>query len=222
MSVEFDMTKFDEVLRAYMARCPHTFDEIINKKMYFILRGAWQGTPKVERSTVEQNLNIVGYKIRKSRKTGKFSRGAAVLGKGSMIFRIINARRKRAGLKGLYGTDMAKAAGRLRGARLRAIGTLRRGWLRSLLTFASRAQESMVAAQDGRLPAGRGNPIPAVPGWNAIATTTYEVNIDSTKNAKIDPRVEQALASAFEEEARSMQTYIERKIQEEIVKAGAG
>jgi hypothetical protein len=213
---------FDAVFREYIARCPHTLDEIVNKKMYFILRAAWEGTPQVQRSTIEQNLSIDAYKIRKSRKTGKFSRGAAVHGSGSVVFRIINARRKRAGLKGLYGKDMAKAVRRLTGARLRAAGTLRRGWLRSLLTFAAKAKEAMVSASDGKMPAGRGAPVAAEPGWAPIAATSYEVNIESTKDARIDPRVEQALAAAFAREQASMQDYIERKIQEEIDRLGAG
>lgn len=220
MSFQIDSSKFEAALREYMVKCPQTLETILNKKMYFILRGAWQGTPKVERSKIEQELGVVAYKIRKSRKTGKFSRGAAVHAKGAIVHAIINARRRKAGLKGLQGKEMDRAVRRLQAARFRGAGILKRGWLRSLLTFSSKARESMVAANDGRLPAGRGQPRPAEAGWNPIASTTYEVNIDSTGNARIDPRVERALATSFEAERASMQQYIERKIQEEIEREG--
>ena len=215
---QFDMSKFEAGLRQYVARFPGgVLEDILNKKMYFILRGAWERTPQVKRPKIEQDLNVIAYKVRRSRKTGKLSRGRAVHGKASIAPVLVNARRKKAGLKGLYGKEMEKAVRRLTGARLRGAGILRRGWLRSLLTFASRAKEGSVAV-DGRLPAGRGSPRPAQPGWNALATTTYEVNIDSKGNARIDPRVSQATAASFEAELASMQQYIERKIQEELTR----
>jgi hypothetical protein len=222
MSVILDFSQFDAVLRAYVARCPHTLDAIVNKKMYYILRAAWEGTPKAERSTIEQALNVVAYKISRSRKTGKSKRGTAMVGKGSRVYALVNARRRKAGLKGLHGKDMEKAARKLVGARLRASGTLRRGWLLALRTFSAAAKESMVNAQDGRQPTGRGRASAAQPGWDPSASSVYEVNIESRHEARIDPRVEAAVADAFEREQASMKEYIERKIQEEIQRAGAG
>lgn len=214
MSVTVDLKQFNRTLNDYMAKTPKTLEEVINKKMYFVLKGAWERTPKVDRSTIEKDLNIIGYKVRRNRKTGKMSRGRMISGHASLLYLLVNARRGKSGRKGLYGRQMDAAARKLAAARFRAAGTARRGWLKPMLAFASRSKETVPGQALGKLPAGAGSAKIAQPGWNPVAEATYAVAID--KGKQIDPRVETALAASFAAEEASMRAYIEQKIQEDI------
>jgi len=231
MNVTFDSSQFQATLREYAVQCPHDLQDIINKKMLFILRAAWKATPKAERSEIERALGVIGYKItrRPQKRTGKFGRSQAIT-HGTIAPMIINAARGRAGLKGLRGRDMAKAVSALIGNRKKAAGTMQRGWLRALLTFANASGESTGATSDGPRPRGSGGGRPAKAEWSPAGEAFYEVNIDARssgklvynphtpRDPKIDPRVEKALAEAFAAEERSMRDYIERKISEKLPK----
>lgn len=219
MSIRLDDSQFNAALRDYMAVSPHTFEEILNRKLWSIIFNAWKNTPVATRAQIEHDLNIIGYKLKRSKKTGKVSRGRSIIG-ASVLNLMINARRGKQGLKGLYGKEMAKASSKIAGARLRASGTMRRGWTRAMLALSPYAKASVPGeAFGGRLPSGRGSGTPAQPGWNARAEATFEVLIE--KGARFDPRVEQALENAFRAEEASMRSYIEEKMNEEIRKISA-
>lgn len=217
MSVELDMTAFDAALRKYVAESPSDLEDIVNTKLLYVARGALERTPKADRSSIEQALEVVGYKASVSKKTGNFKRRGAILGSGSLLYRLVNARRRRAGEKGLKGKEMAAAARKLLGARLRAIGSLKAGWIRPIQILAARVKESM--GSTGGLPRvkGRGTATPANASWNPIAEMTYEVTERKGGGGdQIDPRVEAALQQSFDAEARSMEEYISRKVQERL------
>src|SRR5690349_9441988 len=92
-----DMTEFQQALRGYLCKTEKALPEALNTKMFYIARGAHRGTPIADRGKIEQELSVTGYKISKSKKTGKFRRGRATVAGGSIIYRIINARVGRAG-----------------------------------------------------------------------------------------------------------------------------
>lgn len=218
MSATLDHSEFDKTLAEYVAKVPGRLEQIINRKMYFILRKAWELTPIATRETIERQLNIIGYKLRRSRKTGKISRGRSILG-ASVLNLIVQARRAKAGLKGLYGKEMAKASSKLAGARLRASGTMRRGWLKPLLAFAAKSKDSVPSDAFGALPKGSGEARPAEAGWSPTAEAAFEVMIE--KGARFDPRVEQALQAAFDAEEASMRQYIEEQLEKDLKEMAA-
>ncbi len=75
-------------------------------------------------------LGQVGTKVRRNRKTGRLVRGARVYGgEGTFAARIINSIRKDKGEPLLWGADMAKAVRKFIGARLRATGFIKSGWI---------------------------------------------------------------------------------------------
>lgn len=220
MSAILDDSEFQKTLGEYVAKCPDDLERVINRKMYFILRGAWERTPEATREKIERALNVVGYKLKRSKKTGKVSRGRNIVGEASILYLIVQSRRAKAGLKGLYGKAMQKAASALAGARLRASGTAKRGWLRALLAFANRSKSSMPSdAFTGRAPKGRGDGKPAEAGWNPTAEASYEVLID--RQSRFDPRLETALQASFDAEEASMKKYLEDELGKEIEKMSA-
>lgn len=229
MSASFQID--DKVLRSYLAKAPDSFQEILNRKMFFILRAAQQGTPKADASKIESELGVIGYKVSRSRKTGNFRRGKAVTS-GPTAAMIINAARGRAGLKGLTRKAMAKAVNALVARRRTAVGTLRRGWNRALSMFAAASGSGSANIEPGRRPKGFGGGRAATPGINPEAEATYDLNIDAHRpgavnynpkkhfDPRVDPRVQQALEAAFRAEESNMREYVERKIAEDLAASG--
>jgi hypothetical protein len=217
MSADLDMSAFDEQLRQYMAVTPKDLEDVVNTKLLYVARGAMAGTPVADRSDIESALGVVAYKTSVSKKSGSFKRRAAILGAGARVFALVNAARKKAGLPGAYGKDMAKAARGLLGARLRAVGSLKAGWINPIRILAARVKENFAAERLPRVK-GRGSATPAEPGWNPVAEMTYEITERKGGSAgdQIDPRVEAALQAAFDAEARSMAEYVARKVQERL------
>ena len=210
MSADLDMTDFNNALNAYMAVTPHALEEVINKKMLFIARGAMERTPRADRSAIEGALGVVGYKVSLSKKTGTFKRRKAIVG-GSLVYRIINAAQARRHEKGLYGRAMQRAVTKFLGARLRAIGSLKAGWIHPIRIFTAIVKTAFGSAENLPTVKGRGTGKPATAGWNPVAEMTYEITERKGGSAgdQIDPRVEAALQAAFDAEAASMREYVE-------------
>ncbi|MGQ0561066.1 MAG: hypothetical protein ACT443_04235 [Gemmatimonadota bacterium] len=215
-TVQLDMREFNEALRQYVLVCQRELADILNKKLLFIVAKAWKATPRASRAEIESSLNVVGYKVRRSKKTGEIKRGSAMLGGGSAVYSIINARRARTGQKGLYGAEMAANARKFVGRRLRAIGALQRGWIGALkkLIAVTRQSEEQPGGPRVKNP---GRARPATPGWNPVAEAEYDLALGRSgiagKQDSIDPRVVAALQAAFNTETASMREYIARKMQ---------
>lgn len=209
-----DQTQFDAALRHYLAVTPHDLEFIINKKALFVARGAFERTPKASRSTIEAALGVVGYNLNVGKRGQilKRSRGSAMLG-GSLVYRIINARRRRAGQRGLSGQAMAAAAKKFIGKRISAIGSLKAGWVGPIKAFAARVKEMVVLERTPRVKQ-RGRAKVAQPGWNPQAEIEYGLTSRWPGDSYIDPRTIAALQASFNHEAESMLNYVAMKLGE--------
>jgi hypothetical protein len=219
MSMQLDMRQFNETLARYLAVCPRTIEEILNKKLLFIAVAAYKLIPKADRSDIERNLDVIGYEVRQSKKTGKMKKGRAIVG-APILYKIVNAMRGRKGEKGLYGAEMKKAAQKELSSRFRAIGSLRSGLVAPIKTLAAKAKEFLNLE---KLPSvkQRGQATPAQPGWNPEASFQYNLAINKGNGMTIDPRVESAVAQGFAQEAASMEEYIIKRMQKDADKINA-
>jgi hypothetical protein len=209
-----DQREFDAALKQYLAVTPHDLEFIINKKALFVARGAFERTPKALRSTIEAGLGITGYNLNigKRGKILKRARGAAILG-DSLVYRIINAKRRRAGQRGLTGPAMAAAAKKFIGRRMSAIGSLKAGWVGPIKAFAARVKDVIVLERTPRVKQ-RGRAKVAEPGWNPQAEIEYGLTSRWPGDAYIDPRTIAALQASFNHEAASMLDYVATKLGE--------
>jgi hypothetical protein len=226
--ITIDTTEFDKTLNEYVATVPGDLEEILNRKMFFILKGAYDRTPEADKGAIERGLMVDSHSVSMSAKTGRYKKRKANFANSAAVFRIIQAARRRAGLKGLYGKSLGKAARALLGSRSRAVGTLRRGWTRPMDTFAKAARMSSPSSPGNVRGRGGGNA--ATPSFDPVAEAWYDVNINArsrsklvynpnaSTNPRIDPRVEAAFSAAFDREEQSMREYIERKLQERMDK----
>jgi hypothetical protein len=218
MSDSLDMSEFDATLARYIAAVPHALQDILNKKMLYIAAGAYRKTVKAERATIERDLQVVAYKLSKSRKTGQFKRGKSVSG-GPRVAYIINALRRKKGLPGLEGKEMAKEVSRFTGKRLRAIGSLKAGWVGILKKLAAVAHGQSFIEPGPRVKQV-GVARPAKDGWDPIVEIEYGVTEKRKSEKLIDPRVVKALGDAFADESRSMEDYMTEQLQKQANTSG--
>ncbi len=212
MSFRLDTQEFQRTFNQYLGKTKRTLPEAINAKAFFIARRAAEHTPIAERGTIEAAFGVTGYKTRVSKKTGSFKRGTAILG-GQGLYRLVNWQRAKKGLQGLSGKAMAKAEKRLLSTRLKAVGTLRAGWLHILRNYSSRIKAAFSVKASPKLKQ-KGRSKPATAGWSPVAMFEYRVTVKNRAGfAMIDPRVEAALARAFRDETASMKDYLVRKLQ---------
>lgn len=223
VSMKLDTTAFQATLRRYLAVTSKTLQEALNQKMFFIARGASRGTPKVERSTVEKELSVTGYAEKlymKGPKKGQVNqRGklGRVQTATPFIYRIINSRLGRVGKKGLYGSAMKAAATKLLAKRFRSLGTLKAGWLGAIRALGRAVGESSQVEGTAANVKGRSKATLAREGWSPQVSIEYLTNSFAPGHrAYIDARVQSALAAAFQDEAKSMEDYMIKKLQKSI------
>lgn len=225
ISFGFDVSDFQDTLRKYLAVTQKTLPEALNQKMFFILRGASRLTPKTSREIIERELKVTGYAQKvyvRGKKKGQINeRGklGRVQTSSPLIYKIINARRGRAGKPGLFGSEMRSAAAKLLAKRFRSVGTLKAGWLGAIRKLAPLVGDSSRDAESGAssIIKGRSKAIPAKSEWSPHVEIEYLTNSFSKEHRPyIDARIQQALAIAFNDEKRSMEEYIIKKLQGKI------
>lgn len=214
-----DQRAFDEAMRQYLKLTSRTVEEAINTKMLFIANAALKSTPQVERSVIESSLNVIGHELRRTSKgkvrKGKAARGAALFG-GKLIYRIVNARNRNAGRKGMTGEAMKEAAQALLRSRIKGIGTLKAGFAQIVRVFAKKLKQGSGLAGLPRVKM-RGQAYPAEVSEKDIrldATAIYQLGAKTGhgKGHDIHPHVQRAVEQAFNAETASMVAYIEDKL----------
>jgi hypothetical protein len=137
-----------------------------------------------------------------------------------LIYRIVNARRGRAGEKGMWGNEMRRAAASVMSKRFRTVGTLKGGWS-GILSKIGRAL-GLPTKNDGATSVkGGGLTKMAKAGLNPEVSMEYRVtSFQKGHQPYIDPKVRAALEFAFQKEIRSMKAYLLKKLQPREARAG--
>jgi hypothetical protein len=61
--LKVDDSEFQQTLKKYLAVTPKELSEVLNTKMFYIVRGAVRALPKVEKSKIEQDVGVSGYEL---------------------------------------------------------------------------------------------------------------------------------------------------------------
>lgn len=147
VSLIADFKSFAAAANAVVADSERTFPEFANSRMLFVAKKAIEDTEKADANRIAYQLaGNVRTKIRISRKTGKRKavRQYDVM-EDSLAARIVNAKLKAAGQSLIWGRELAKAARRLIGARLRSVAFIRSGWVYAIRTLAPLVGQSSIA-----------------------------------------------------------------------------
>ena len=221
ITVSIDQSQFQAAFRQIMANTPRTLSEELNTRMFYIARGASRLTPVSQK--LEHDLGITAYTFKKSRKGGT-KKGKAIfsINTGNRFAAIINARRARAGESALPKTSMADEIKKLIAARLRSKGTEKAGWLAgirklgSIIGQPSFSQDSRVKITNTSLV------VAAKESWNPEVSLEYRViSTDTNRHQYIDPKTQDALQRAFDDEVTSMRAKIEQRLQRDFDKVNA-
>jgi len=208
-----DDREFTAALQEYMRWCRKNLADILNRKALLIALAIFRAIPKASKTAIEQGLNVIGYKISVSKKTGQFKKRKALIG-GPLIFKILNAQRTRNGEPGLNNKAMAKAAPREVARRQAAVGSLKAGMVKPIKALAAATQQAASIEQTPRVKQVGFVGI-AKDGWDPISEFGYSMTSRrSDGTSYMDPRVSKAFQDAFNAETASMQEYITRKMQE--------
>jgi hypothetical protein len=217
----WDQSKFDSTLEEYSKVSKRTHAEIVNTKAFYIARKAIWFTPKADSYKMKQQLGgIVTVKAigRKGKmvKRRQLQLVTASQHAAPLAALIVNARRGKQGMPGLYGKEMEKAIREMLAGRAKSVGFLKSGWLEAVHVLAplvkdkSGASPSDPAARQVGRP--KGDATPAQPGDNPSAEI---VNLASARRDYKGALIrfgEPALQQAITDEEFSMRDYIDSKM----------
>lgn len=222
-SFRLDDSEFQRTLKELAARSTRELPVFLNSRLLAIAKNAQAKTPKTERSTIEADLNVVGYLLNYTKagdRLKKNSKGSAVFG-GKRIYALVNAKQKRLGQKPIPRMLMAGVAQKFLNRRLGASGTLRAGWSRAIGILGAAIKQA-ISFDRGPSVKMSSKASPAKDGWNPEASLEYRENVEPILGLRmVDPRVVSALESAFQAEQVEMRKHLEEKLNEIATKAGA-
>jgi hypothetical protein len=215
-ALTIDMREFNRAAELCIAHSERTYPQFINGQLLAVTSQAIKQTEKADANRIAYEMaGNVRTKLRTSRKTGKRSatRQYDVI-ETSLAARIINARLKASGMPLIWGKELAKAARRMIGARLRAVAFIRSGWV-----YAVRTLSREVGYSSGRADAAamRGQPKGyAIPAKRVVsgAVTGTAVNTALIQNERTPmPVAMRGLQAAINYVARDMLDHLQKKLQ---------
>jgi hypothetical protein len=217
MNVTVDTRAFDAALKKYMEFNKKAIPEIINTKAYFVARNAVTATETTDAAKIEQQLRATAN-----------SHSAPL---GAIL---VNLRQRSKGLQGLNGSKMATAVNKLIRARKRTVNFLRAGWIPAIQKVGlflpkkpaavSKKVKTFGAPQGG---ASGANPTRNwrcfAEIWNDVTGGDKDDGTQSNGNpTKVASIIEAGLQKAIDKETRSMQAYVEKKLNEGIDRFNKG
>lgn len=221
--------EFDEALERYMEVTRRSLADVLNKKALYIARGALRLTPMTEAGAIRSSLGQIIR--RKNSITIKPVKAGAVYSnldrrqsEAPLAALIINARRGRNNIPGLYGPEMEAAIRQLIGARNRSRAFLKSGWIPAIRDLSPLVKDSfgMQGANGQPVQVGKphGKAIPAHPGLVVKAIIENTASEKHETHEALHKYGGPALQQAFNDEAASMQSEVNKRLYEAARKVG--
>jgi hypothetical protein len=232
-------TYFIPALRQYALLSKRTPAEVVNKKGFYIMRRAIWHTHKSDYQTMANQLGqLLTLKSRKfrgkkgvarptARGQGQFN--SASTAPAPLLALIINARRGRKGLKGLFGPAMKKAFQRVFGARGRSIAFIKSGWIqaRELFKAAGGGGGKGLPPSEGTSIGGpkqlgrpKGGATVARPGWRAKAIFWNSATTKRDHKQSLYKYGIPALKRAIDEETQDTMEEVARRLRQNAKQVG--
>jgi hypothetical protein len=214
-----DQSVFTDTLEQYMQVTKRTVAQVINTKSWYVARKAIWFTDKSDKGMIESSLGRM-VKVDRLTKSGKTVRRRQLELVSSsqqdapLAALIINARRGRKGIPGLYGKAMTAAIRDLLASRGRSTAFLKSGWLGAVKKLGPLADKAggtpPIDDKARRYGLEKGYADPAEPGFDVTALIVNEACTRHDATGSALQRVGgKGLQIAFDDEAASMQQYIE-------------
>lgn len=221
ISLKVENGEFNQILDQYIAVSKKALPVILNTKAFHVARKACWRTKRASKEDIKRfmsKLVTVTSERRVNPETGRkkkfknynFSQSKQGVPELALL---INSNRGDAGKKGLYGPAMRKAMERELARRMSSIGFLASGWIHAIRGLDPKAEEK------ARSMAIRGVKQYGVPKGDYKAATDTDPSamienraVSATDRGGWEKFMTEGLRIAFEEEARDMVPYIERKL----------
>ena len=209
VSAEIDLSGLNKALQAAIAVSSRSASEVINSAARDIIFKSAERTKKADKHKIETELTRQIYTVTQS-KTGRILKKAKRIYQGSeLVYRIVNAKRKKAGQHGIAGQEMGQAAQKEIKRRLNAVGYIAyAGWNKALMAFGGRGFGSKMRQIKENSYAARGYGRPAWPQtllaeFANRATHSFEIGgavtqtVVTEKEADIYRHLDAKLAADF-------------------------
>jgi hypothetical protein len=210
IKAEIDLSGLERALKAAIAVSSRSAAEVINSTARDIIFESARATRKADKHRIQTELTRAIYTVTTS-KSGRILKKPKTLYQASeLVYRIVNAKRRKAGQHGVAGQQMSQAAQKEIKRRLNAVGYIAyAGWNKALMAFGGRG---FGTAKTGKIKenshAARGFGRPAWPQtllaeFANRATNAFEVGgavtnaVVSEKEADIYRHLENKLAGDF-------------------------
>ena len=221
ISLTIDTSRMDAALAQYLAKSRHSVAFVINRKLFHIAKRAYEDTPVAKRSRILETFNVTQRErtVKKGKRAGSIRRVTNYAGLNRSAFAIMNWKRRKVGKAALHGAEALNAAKRMVASRLRAVGSLKSGWVGGIVKLKRQLQEAFTPDFKNRL----NNPGDATTAHagSPMAEIAYRLAIKKKSGEQIDPRVVAALQKAFDAEAADTLAHLANELQKEADKVNA-
>lgn len=225
--ITINTAQFRAAMREYKEFTKRDLATILNTKGFYISRGAVRATYRPTKEKVRRDLEKLfgGKRVSKVTVT-RFSSSGFTQFQAPLLALIINARRGRKGLPGLYGSAMKKVMDSEVGRRYRSIGFIASGFLQAIKDFEPYAERKGSApARDSSVKQfgqakGYGTPARSG-GWVVKAIINNSASAHGDTKGALEKFATAGLQTAVDAEVASMKQYIEQKMQETANKVNA-
>lgn len=223
MTLTIDSSRLQSAIEQYLTqRLHHSVAFVINRKLFHIAKRAYDGTPVAKRHRILETFNVTQRErtVKKGRFAGRVRRVTNYSGLNKSAFAIMNWRRRKKGLPTLQGKDALKATKAMVAYRLRAVGSLKSGWVGAIAKLQRRLAESFFPEIQTRVNRP-GSAEPAREESNPVGEIVYKLAINKKGQEQIDPRVVSALQKAFDDEADDTLAFLASELQKDADKINA-
>lgn len=135
-TLSLNLAEFNRVLDLAAMHSERTYHEITNSAAADVARRAVLNTRKASAEKISMMLGQVATQIslsKRGKSAGKFKGRKQYSSRQSiLLYRIVNARRIKAGQPPIFGDEMSRESRQVRAAILRSVGFVRSGWIWAL------------------------------------------------------------------------------------------
>lgn len=146
-----DIRSLEMAMREYSQYTEKTLPEIVNQRLLNVAGRAVNATPIADKVAITIQLGEIARGLGRTKK-GKIKRGKRIFASSTKVSAplaalIINARRRKSGQRGLYGSEMTRAIRRMTGGRYRSIGFERSGYIPGIRDLARTLKKPFIIGQ---------------------------------------------------------------------------
>lgn len=235
MKIDIDTREFERALDTYFASTTKGLAEVLNQRAFNIAARTMDSMKPAPGSEQAQRSKIKGYldetissrirQVKSGKNKGSFKRRGSKANQLARVNLVIQARRAKMGLQGLYGQAMRQAEGKFKKSAQVGVGFLKSPYVGVIKGLLDYVKFRKVATRWGRISVwagskGQGTVNPAQKGWSPAVMMKMLWSVKG-QPTKADKLTRPHLQAAFDAEGREMMRHVAEKLQEGANKINA-